>query len=233
MLVWPALSLPGLKSGGNDVVVVYVDGNIYVDVKLSAVINDLPTPRFSLGGVVHGPNVDTRCGMMGEESMWLSPKHDPEVLFLKKIASARSSVRGHLVHGRLGLPPKRVGSSVPTFSAPGAAGPIRNPGPFPKLSVAIWIAPDGGSSVLLLATPTHDAVRADYDIDPMEYVQCTSAHNAYHLVEVVSHGLETTRLVGRYPIGLGKIPVRRVIPGRDVVVMQLSCVSDSDLQNLT
>ena len=186
---------------------------------------------FSLGGVVRGANVDTRCGMMGEESQWLSPKHDPEVLFLKKIATARASVREYLVHGRLGLPPKRVGSPVPTFSAPSAGGPIRNPGPFPKLSTAMWISPYGNSSVILFATPTHEEMRADYDLDPVEYVRCVSVHNVYNLEEVVADGDRTTRvMIGRYPIGMEKIPVRRVIPGRDVVVMRLSCATDSDVQ---
>ena len=175
---------------------------------------------FSLGGVTHGPNVDTKCGEMGEETLWMDPRHDPEVQFLKKVAAARARVREHLVHGRLGLPPARVGAAVPTFSAPSDGGPIRNPGPFPKLSVGVWLAANGSSAVLLMATPTLEAMRADYDLQAEQYLEC----DGYQLTEIVSNGSSTMRPLRRYPRG-STIPVRRLVSGRDVVVLQVTCVT--------
>ena len=113
----------------------------------------------------------------------MDPKHDPEVAFLRKIATSRAFVRDIVTFGRLGHPPTRVGGPVPIFSAP--AGVIfQNDGPFPKLSAAVWIAPNRTSAVLLLAAPTHDAVKADYDLDPAKwYGTRHSRETHWYLVE--------------------------------------------------
>ena len=74
---------------------------------------------FSLGGVQHGPNVDKGCGELGQLDLWMDPKHDPEVAFLRKIATSRASVRDFVTFGRLG---QCLQSRTPPFYRKSARG---------------------------------------------------------------------------------------------------------------
>ena len=73
---------------------------------------------FDVGGVVGTGDFDKSCGEFGELGLWMDPKHDPEVAFVRKIASARAMARDYVAFGRLGHPPTRAGPPVPIFFAP-------------------------------------------------------------------------------------------------------------------
>ena len=120
-----------------------------------------------------------------------------------------------------GHPPTRVGKPVPIFSAP--EGVIfLNHGPFPKLSAAVWIAPNSTSAVLLLAAPTHEAVAADFDLDPARwYLTCPGSDG--YAVSILQSGGQRNAL-GVYA-AQAVVPVRLVVAGRDVNIVHIECVA--------
>jgi hypothetical protein len=176
---------------------------------------------FDVGGVVGAQNFDLSCGATGELGLWMDPERDPEVDFVRLIARSRALVRDFVAFGRLGHPPIRVGAPVPIFSAPAGAG-FDNKGPFPTLSAAVWIAPNGTSAVLLLVTATHDAVVADYDLDPKWYLICPDGRaSGYTAVSTLRPNGERSAVERSAPGDL--IKVRLTVPGRDVVMVHLEC----------
>ena len=100
---------------------------------------------FSLGGVDHGPDVDTQCGPMHTLDAFLDPKHDEEVDYLRLLATARGSMSRYFVHGRLGSP-VTITPTPTVFMAPNQTIMPGNPGPFPTLSHAVWLAPSQNNS---------------------------------------------------------------------------------------
>lgn len=79
---------------------------------------------FSLGGVTHGPDVDTVCGKMGTYDDWMDPSADNVVGFLGLLVNLRAASMEFLQHGRaLAAPPL---NPLPyTFTTP---PPNRNTG---------------------------------------------------------------------------------------------------------
>ena len=179
---------------------------------------------FDVGGVANSPDFDKSCGETGQLGLWMDPKHDPEVAFLRKIAASRALLRDHVTFGRLGHPPTRVGPPVPIFSAPMAPGvDFSNPGPFPKLSTAVWIAPNGTSAVLLLAAPTHEDVAADYDLDVARwYLQCRQGLDGGYAVSTLRPDGQRG-VVGTYG-SRSIVKVRQVVSGRDVMIIHVECL---------
>ena len=180
---------------------------------------------FSLGGVTHGPDLDKGCGEMGQLELWMDPKHDPEVAFLRKIASSRAQARDFVAFGRLGHPPTRVGAPVPIFAAPNGTGPAL----YPKLAAAVWIAPNQSSAVLLLVAPTHDDAAADYDLDPERwYLKCPAGLRGGYAVSALTPALrpkdgmrtdDDARLYNPSAI----VHVRQTVAGRDVKILCVEC----------
>ena len=179
---------------------------------------------FDVGGVGNTSDFDKSCGETGQLGLWMDPKHDPEVAFLKKIAASRAVVRDFVTFGRLGHPPTRVGSSVSIFSAPveKAGFPNHESRPFPKLFASVWIAPNETSAVLLLAAPTHEDVAADYDLDVARwYLHCNRGlDDGYTVSTLRSEGQR--EIVGTYDSG-SIVKVRQVVPGRDVIIIHIEC----------
>ena len=115
--------------------------------------------------------------------------------------------------------------SQAVFSAPGTEG-FSNPGPFPKLSAAVWIAPNGTSAVLLLVTPTHDAMVADYDLDPARwYLNCPDGMRGGYAVSTFNKAGGQRDTVDWSARG-AVVKVRLTVPGRDVVVVHVECMGD-------
>lgn len=183
---------------------------------------------FDVGGVVGTPDFDQSCGETGQLGLWMDPKHDPEVAFLRKIAATRALVRDFVTFGRLGHPPTRVGKPVPIFSAPVVAvgePEFSNRGPFPKLSTAVWIAANGTSAILLLAAPTHVAMAAHYDLDPARwYLDCPQEDGGGGYGVSVLRADGQHGMMGRHIAG-AVVKVRLTVPGRDVIAVHLECTA--------
>jgi hypothetical protein len=60
---------------------------------------------FSMGGVTHGPDLDTSCGPMGTFDDWMSPSADRIVGYLGQLVGLRAASMEYLQHGRTLAPP--------------------------------------------------------------------------------------------------------------------------------
>ena len=151
----------------------------------------------------------------------MDPSHDPEVAYLRLVASARSEVLDYVVHGRL-LPAPRTKQVIPVFSQNTTmAGPTLNPGPFPALAMSAWRAADGKSLVVLLATTTHSQIPADFHVDPSLYELAPSAKFEATLIKPSAGG--AIQVLGKYD-GTQAIPIHVTVPGRDILIVRISPV---------
>ena len=171
---------------------------------------------FSLGGVDHGPNLDTKCGPMHTLDAFLSPDRDAEVAFLRALAAARSTVQRYLVHGRLAAPIE-LSQAPATFLAPEQAIAPRNPGPFPTLSTAAWYAAGDTTLCVFLVTSTKAAVQAAFELD-MGGVYGMPGE-AFDVFLLAPDGGNAT-LVDRVR-GSGVVALNRTVAGRAVEMLEI------------
>eukprot|EP00038_Savillea_parva_P020141 m.30501 g.30501 ORF g.30501 m.30501 type:complete len:884 (+) comp4717_c0_seq1:66-2717(+) len=177
---------------------------------------------FSLGGVDHGPNLDTRCGPMYTLDSFLDPKHDPEVAFLQLLANSRGSMSRYFVHGRL-VAPVDIAPTPKVFMAPAQEIMPRNKGPFPELSSSVWItsgnatgqSPSAATTLcVFLVASTSNNVPASFSVRPADY---GLQGDAFAVVRVYANGHEEH--VGSSTDGT--IPLSRTVKGRDVEMLEV------------
>eukprot|EP00730_Choanoeca_flexa_P008612 TRINITY_DN12511_c1_g1_i10.p1 TRINITY_DN12511_c1_g1~~TRINITY_DN12511_c1_g1_i10.p1 ORF type:complete len:784 (+),score=125.20 TRINITY_DN12511_c1_g1_i10:1795-4146(+) len=122
---------------------------------------------FSLGGVVSGPNVDTRCGKMGEFEGWMSSQADDVVTQLQLLADARRHLLDYLAHGRLMRPP--VLDPEP-FTFMSSSPATRNTGPFASAMSSIWINPTGDQMIVIAASAVTSEQSFNVTLDLTTYI---------------------------------------------------------------
>ena len=171
---------------------------------------------FSLGGVDHGPNLDTKCGPMHTLDAFLSPDRDAEVAFLRMLAQARSTVQRYFVHGRL-VAPIELAQAPATFLAPDQAIAPRNPGPFPTLSTAVWQAAGDATLCVFLVTSTRAETQASFVLD-MEGVYGVEGE-AFDVFLLSPDG-GTATILDRVR-GSNIVPLNRTVPGRTVEMIEI------------
>lgn len=182
---------------------------------------------FSLGGVDHGPDLDTRCGPMHTLDAFLQQKHTPEVDFLRLLAESRGVMQRYFVHGRL-VAPVAISPTPGTFVAPNQTIAPRNAGPFPTLSSAVWAAASSQDSsaapvsiCVFLVTSTHASVAANFVLNMTEYG--FKPRTPSFVVNLVGRGGERAKVAT--VSGSDVVKLSRTVAGRSVEMLELHAVS--------
>lgn len=174
---------------------------------------------FSLGGVTHGPNLDTRCGPMYTLDSFLSPKHDPEVEFLQLLAASRGVMQRYFVHGRL-VRPVQITPTPGTFMAPPQKLLPNNKGPFPKLSSSVWSTSTTNSSArticVFLVTSTKATVTASFTMSMKDYFG--DAGGLHYLVSSIDHTGARDYVA---EVNNGVVKLTRQVLGRSVQMLEI------------
>ena len=177
---------------------------------------------FSLGGVDHGPDMDHKCGPMHTLDSFLSPERDPEVAFLRRLASARASVQRYFVHGRL-APPVALTPAPATFVAPPQAIAPRNPGPFPTLSTSVWFAAGDATLCIFLVASTGEAVQAAFELDMAATYRLAGglARRGSNFDVFLLGGSSGDDTLIKRVRGSSVVALNRTVPGRSYEMLEL------------
>eukprot|EP01065_Artemidia_motanka_P030722 TRINITY_DN36805_c0_g1_i1.p1 TRINITY_DN36805_c0_g1~~TRINITY_DN36805_c0_g1_i1.p1 ORF type:complete len:851 (+),score=223.16 TRINITY_DN36805_c0_g1_i1:62-2554(+) len=169
---------------------------------------------FSLGGVDHGPMLDHSCGPMGQYDLWMDPKHDSEVEWLRLLASSRGSMQRYFVYGRL-VKPVELTPAPAVFYSPKAKIMPHNKGPFPTLYSSVWLSEAGNTTCVFLATPTSATVSASFTIDVRAYGLPSGGSYAVDLV--LADGTRTRQTTFKGPT----TTLARSVQGRSVEMLEV------------
>jgi hypothetical protein len=171
---------------------------------------------FSLGGVTHGPDLDTRCGPMYTLDSFLSPRHDAEVEFLQLLAASRAVMQRYFVHGRL-VQPVRITPTPQTFMAPPQKLLPNNKGPFPTLSSSVWSTNASLPTICVsLVTSTKATVMASFTMSMKDYFGSTGQQN-YIVRSIDSRGIAATVST----VTNGVVKLTRKVLGRSVQMLEI------------
>lgn len=177
---------------------------------------------FSLGGVDHGPDLDTRCGPMHTLDAFMEEKHTPEVDYLRLLADSRSHMQRYFVHGRL-MSPVIITPTPDTFMAPNQTIAPRNAGPFPTLSSSVWLAMQSSdpavpeSLCVFLVASTATAIPAAFALNMTEYGFDPSTSSFQ--VSLIGRDGKATSVTS---VSGTAVQLRRTVAGRSVEMLEIS-----------
>ena len=201
-----------------------LDANVLASRMAASFVYGIQIGWFSLQGVDHGPDLDTRCGPMYTQDLWMMPKHDPEVAFLQLLARSRGSMARYFVHGSLAQPVE-VSPTPRTFMAPVQQIMPRNPGPFPTLSSAVWRTHNLSSVCVFLVSSTQASVDAAFTMDMRDYgFDLAQQHFVVELVTSEGSRSKVATVVD------GVVVLKRKIAGRSVEMLEVTPTTEVDMK---